>query len=169
VTTCTTVRARRAAAALAPLLLLTPVLSACSPEHVWEKVHGEPAGEKELRTAQSTVPGDICAAQAAAVARPSAVPADLPLPAGTVVTAADERSGGRTVVNGIAPTPFEDALAQLQRAYPSAGYALSAGEVEERDAESNWAGHGLRGRWALRASPSCAGEVLVSVLVAPAG
>ncbi|MGN6331687.1 MAG: hypothetical protein ACTHOD_08540 [Motilibacteraceae bacterium] len=163
------VRARRAAAALAPLLLLVPALSACSPDHVWEKVHGEPAGEKELRAAQAPAPRDVCAAEARAVARPNAVPADLPLPAGTVVTAADARSGGRTVVTGIAPTPFEDALVQLQQAFPAAGYALAAGEVEQRDAESNWAGHGLRGRWALRASPTCAGEVLVSVLVAPAG
>lgn len=161
------VRARRAAAALAPLVLLAPVLSACSPEHVWEKVHGEPAGEKELRAAQPATDG--CAAQATAVPRPDALPADLPLPVGTVVTAADARSGGRTVVSGIAPTPFRDALAQLQKAYPAAGYALSAGEVEQRDAESNWAGHGVRGRWALRASPTCDGEVLVSVLVAPAG
>ena len=163
------VRARRFAAALAPLVLLAPVLSACSVEKAWERVHGEPAGEKELRQAQSVSAPQACSAQATAVSRPGAVPADLPLPTGTVLTAADSRSEGRTVVTGIAPTSFRDALGQLQKAYPAAGYTLSAGEVEQRDAESNWAGHGLRGRWALRASPTCQGEVLVSVLVAPAG
>jgi len=47
---------------------------------------------------------------------------------------------------------------------PAAGFKLTEGEVEERDAESNWEGNGYLGRWAIREMPNCTGQTSVTVL-----
>jgi hypothetical protein len=109
-----------------------------------------------------------CAATAHASPLPSAFPATVPLPPGAIVTGGEQRSGGRLIVTAIASGGFRSTLQFMQRAYPDAGLALSAGEVEDRDAESNFTGHGLQGRWTLREIPDCGGDSLVTVLVAPA-
>jgi hypothetical protein len=81
-----------------------------------------------------------------------------PLPAGTVVVAVDERDDGRTVVTGVVPAAEHDVLADLQQAYPAAGLTLTEGETEERDAESNFTGDGVTGRWGIRALEDCSPE-----------
>jgi hypothetical protein len=62
------------------------------------------------------------------------------------------------VVTGVVPTGHEDVLAELQRAYPAAGLTLTEGETEERDAESNFEGDGVEGRWGIRELPDCSPE-----------
>lgn len=92
---------------------------------------------------------------------PSATPVDVPstltapLPAGTVVVAVGTRSGGRTVVTGVVPKAEADVLTDLHGAYEHAGLTLTEGETEEGDAESNFTGNGIVGRWGIRELSNC--------------
>jgi hypothetical protein len=115
--------------------------------------------------ATSTVP--ICTAKAPGADRPDGFPADLPLPAAFVVTGSEQRSEGRVVLDGVATDDFETTLHFLQRELPKAGYRLTEGEVEEHDAESNFSGHGLRGRWAIRVADGCRDRTTLEVVVQP--
>ena len=107
----------------------------------------------------------VCAKDAKPVALPDGFPSQATLPDGYVVTHVEARSGARTVVTAVSPKAFEQTLADMQGAYSTRGWTASEGEVEERDAESNFDGNGLRGRWAIRQVPDCTGNTSVSVLI----
>ena len=107
----------------------------------------------------------VCAKDAKAVDLPASFPAEATVPEGYVVTGTEARSAGRTIVTAVSPKPFKETLAEMQKAYSSRGWSPSEGEVEERDAESNFDGNGLRGRWAIRQIPDCPESTSVSVLV----
>ncbi|GAA2479672.1 hypothetical protein [Terrabacter carboxydivorans] len=113
----------------------------------------------------ATPPATVCAKDAKGVQLPASFPAQATLPAGYVVTGVQARSAGRTVVTAVSPKPFKQTLAEMQGAYSTRGWAASEGEVEERDAESNFDGNGLRGRWAIRELPECTDNTTVSVLI----
>jgi hypothetical protein len=57
-------------------------------------------------------------------------------------------------------------LKQMQDNVAAAGFKPSEGEVEERDAESNWSGNGFTGRWAIREVAGCTTQTSVTVLAA---
>lgn len=99
---------------------------------------------------------------------PSAFPRAVPLPPHAVVTGYEERSGGRQIVTAVVPATFRDTLGFMQKAYPAAGLDLNQGEVEDRDAESNFAGNGLTGRWTLKEISGCRADTLVTILAANA-
>jgi hypothetical protein len=120
-------------------------------------------------TEQAVAQQKVCADTARAVALPTDYPPALRLPEGYLVTGVEHREGGRTVITAISPKEFKATLADMQASYSSRGWSLSAGEVEEADAESNFAGNGMKGRWAIRAMPSCAGNTGVSLVTASAG
>ncbi|NJC71708.1 hypothetical protein HC031_18565 [Planosporangium thailandense] len=107
-----------------------------------------------------------CADGAAALPAPTAFPREVPLPPKAVVTGYEERSGGRQIVTAVVPGTFQGTLGFMQKAYPSAGLELKQGEVEAHDAESNFAGQGLVGRWTLKEISGCHGDTLVTVLAA---
>ena len=134
----------RGAAAGAAALLLA-LLAGC----------GEPQAEAEATRAGTPATLD-CPGTARAVPLPSGFRA--PLPAGTVVVAVQHRDHGRTVVTGVVPAAETDVLAGLQRAYPAAGLPLTEGETEAHDAESNFTGTGLTGRWGIRVLENCTPE-----------
>ncbi len=77
------------------------------------------------------------------------------MPEGYVVTGIVAHSGVRTIATAVSPKPFTQRLADMQTAYSTRGCSASQGEVEERDAESNFNGNGLRGRWVIRDIPDC--------------
>ena len=125
----------------------SPSSSSSSSSH--EEDQGEEAGAERSGTPETVdCPAD---------ATPVDVPGDLaaPLPQGTIVVAVDQRDDGRTVLTGVVPAAEPDVLADLQQAYPAAGITLTEGETEERDAESNFTGSGLTGRWGIRALEDC--------------
>ena len=107
----------------------------------------------------------VCAGDAKPVGVPASFPAQGDVPEGYVVTDIQARSAGRTVVTAVSPKPFKQTLADMRAAYSTRGWSASAGEVEERDAESNFSGNGLRGRWAIREIPDCTDNTAVSVLI----
>jgi hypothetical protein len=128
-------------AVLVPLAVA--VLAGCDDEGVGKASQG-------IGTVQSV----DCPGQAKAVDLPSDVTA--PLPQGTVVVDVRHGSEHRTVVTGVVPAAQKDVLADLQQAYPAAGLTLTEGETEERDAESNFTGAGVTGRWGIRELSDCA-------------
>ena len=127
---------------------------------------GDEMEDAMAETASGSTPAAVvCATEAKAVDLPEGYPAQAVLPAGIVVTGVQSRTQGRTVVTGVSPKPFAQTLADMQRAYSTRGWTASEGEVEDRDAESNFDGNGLRGRWAIREMPDCTGNTSVSVLI----
>ncbi len=120
--------------------------------------------EEQLRS--SGAPTPVCIDQAKDTEIPSAFPADFPLPDGSKVYATEERSGGRTIVYAVVDTDEKDVLKAMQTDVPAAGFELTEGEVEDRDAESNWKGNGYTGRWAIREVAGCTGQTSVTVLSA---
>jgi hypothetical protein len=144
---------------LLALLLLAGLLAGCgdggaaasssSPSAAHEEDEGEEVGGERSGTPETVdCPAD---------ATPVDVPGDLaaPLPQGTIVVAVDERDDGRTVLTGVVPAAEPDVLADLQHTYPGAGLTLTEGETEERDAESNFTGSGVVGRWGIRSLDDC--------------
>ena len=148
------------ACAAALLLLSVAPLAACGSSKD-DSAAVSPAGESVDRDAakkgaeQSGTPQTVdCPADATQVDLPADFPA--PLPAGAVVVAVQQRDDGRTVVTAVVPAAEPDVLADLQAAYPGAGLTLTEGETEERDAESNFMGDGVTGRWGIRELTDCA-------------
>jgi len=126
--------------------------------------------DDELESAMAARPSStsaalVCAKDAQPVTVPASFPASAAVPDGYVVTGVEARSAGRTVVTAVSPKPFKQTLADMQAAYSTRGWSASEGEVEERDAESNFDGNGLRGRWAIREIPDCTDNTSVSVLI----
>ena len=119
--------------------------------------------EKQLQTGSSKAPDFVCADKATRTALPAKFPAGFPLPTGSVVIGSEERSAGRVIVYAVSPRDVKATLADMQKV-PDAGYSLKEGEVEERDAESNWEGNGYVGRWAIREIDGCSGQTSVTVL-----
>jgi hypothetical protein len=106
---------------------------------------------------QSGTPQTVdCPGKATAVDLPAGFAA--PLPSGTVVVSVQSRTGGRTVVTGVVPAKESDVLKDLQGAYKAAGIPLTEGETEPHDAESNFTGKGLTGRWGIRSLAECSPE-----------
>lgn len=117
----------------------------------------------------ASTPGSsqVCVKDASRTPPPATLPTDLPFPDGAVVTGAEARSGERTIVTAVVPGGLKATLAFLQNKLPAAGYQPSEGEVEKHDAESNFAGKGIKGRWTLREIPGCDGDVVMTYLVQP--
>ena len=147
-------------ACTAALVLLSVVpLAACGSEPKDAAASSTTGGESgdgdaDKGTEQSGTPQTVdCPGEAKAVDLPADFPA--PLPDGAVVVAVQERDGGRTVVTAVVPVAERDVLADLQAAYPAAGLSLTEGETEEHDAESNFTGAGVTGRWGVRELSDC--------------
>jgi hypothetical protein len=101
---------------------------------------------KEEQLAGSGAPTPVCVDQATEKSVPSSFPTAFPLPEGSKVYPSEERSEGRTIVYAVVDRDVKAVLKQLETDVPAAGFKLTEGEVEERDAESNWTGNGYTGR-----------------------
>jgi hypothetical protein len=146
--------------AAALLLLSVAPLTACgsdstdSAKAATSETEGSDAGE-EAGTEKSGTPQTVdCPADATEVDLPTNFPA--PLPEGAIVVAVQERDDDRTVVTAVVPAAEPDVLTDLQAAYAQAGLTLTEGETEARDAESNFTGDGVTGRWGIRELTDCA-------------
>ena len=127
----------------------------------------------------------ICAAGAAALlggrdpAQASALPdcvhpsrsvtvpaglASFPLPRGAVLDRV-RRAYGYRVVSGFVPGSVDPVREFLVSRLPDAGFRLNGGDSEEAEAEASYAGHGVRGRWKLRAVPGCPGALAIQIAV----
>ena len=150
--------APRTAVPLLPVLLaLTAagLLTACEEQGLGEAAKGV-----------GTVQTVDCPGSARALDLPEGFTA--PLPEGTVVVDVRHGDKDRTVVTGVVPAEETDVLARLQKAYPAAGLTLTDGETEEHDAESNFHGNGVKGRWGIRELTDCSPTATrIDLVVAP--
>ncbi|MDQ1721156.1 MAG: hypothetical protein QOI26_890 [Pseudonocardiales bacterium] len=138
-------------------MALTVALAGCAGKSEAEKAR---EAAKALPTA-----GVVCVKDGAkAVSLPAGFPANFPLPAGTVVTSAENRGADGLVISGVTTTAFKVALKGLQTDLPAKGFTPKNGETEPHDAESDWSSPDFDGRWAIRELSQCAGETAVSVV-----
>jgi hypothetical protein len=111
--------------------------------------------------------GKTCVADAKPVGDlPAGFPADFPFPDGSVVYNAQDRGQDGVIVSAITTSSLKDVLAALNGPAQKAGFKVTSGETEDHDAEANWSGNGYRGRWAIKDSATCQGEVSIQVLAA---
>lgn len=94
---------------------------------------------------------------------PDGYPSDFPLPRGTVVFTVEDRGEDGIIATGVTATPFDEVLGAMNAAN-RAGFEVTSGETEEDDAEANWTGNGLNGRWAIKKSATCPGETVIQLL-----
>lgn len=95
---------------------------------------------------------------------PASFPRAFPLPDGTVLYNVEDRGADGVIGTGVVKAGLDDVLAVLNGKAQDDGFAISDGETEDHDAEANWAGNGFRGRWAIRDSATCDGEVVIQLL-----
>jgi hypothetical protein len=94
-----------------------------------------------------------------------ALPAPLarfPLPAGAVI----ERRRleyGYAIYGGYVPGAVNPVRDFLVSRLPRAGYGLGPGDAEAAEAEAAYSGHGVRGRWKVRAVPGCPGALALQI------
>jgi hypothetical protein len=109
-----------------------------------------------------------CATPAHAIKPPSPFPRALPLPDGTVFSTS-VRYPTQIVVGGRAPLALIPATRFLIRELPRKGFRLGQGESEPGlEAESDFFGQGVAGRFRVRVLPRCRGAVLLVVAVSRA-
>lgn len=102
--------------------------------------------------------------------RPSALPADLPLPRGTLFTEVRRRDLGPgsppyAYVFGLVPLALQPAVRFFVKEFPRAGYHLSGGDAEPWEAESRFGGKGRNGAFVLNIRSRCRGHILLLVIV----
>jgi hypothetical protein len=99
----------------------------------------------------------------APVSRKSTLPPGwtVPLPDGTVVSFVE--SGAIRQIVGFAPLSFPDAVRWFREDFTAKGYAPGAGDAEMDEAEADFSGHGVRGRWRVNAITGCAGATVVTI------
>ena len=120
--------------------------------------------------APTAVPaGSLPCTARSGVALPGGWPSAIPLPTGLVVTRTERRSGGRLIAYGRVRGDFHAEVRSFNTRLPAAGFAQRKGQIDPHDAESNFVGRTVRGRWTAGLSPECGGQSSVTVLVLPAG
>lgn len=102
------------------------------------------------------------------LALPAGWPAGVPLPPDLVVTRTERRSGDRLIAYGRVPGDFHRVVRFFNARLPAAGLPQRNGQLDPLDAESDFGGAAVQGRWTTGFSPECAGASAVTVLVLPA-
>jgi hypothetical protein len=145
---------------------LLAALAGCGSGADKSKNAGSPGSADPDKSVATATVVTVCAKDAAVKTKalPAGFPAGFPLPAGTIVTSAEDRGAGGLVVEGVTPTAFSDVLHSLQTALPAKGFTPTHGETEPHDAESDWSSAEFSGRWAIRELSQCAGDTSVSVV-----
>jgi len=87
---------------------------------------------------------------------PTGWPAAVPLPPGLVVTRTERRSGNLLTAYGRAPGDFHTVVAFFNAPLAKAGFSQLNGQLDRYDAESDFTGPAVRGRWKTDVSPDCA-------------
>jgi hypothetical protein len=114
------------------------------------------------------------AASTAAPAMPSCVDAskrvavppgwNVPLPPGAVVTGV--QSTAIRQVSALVPAAFADTVRWYREDFPRLGYELGSGDAENDEAEADFSGHGIRGRFRVNGIVGCSGATALAVAAA---
>jgi hypothetical protein len=92
------------------------------------------------------------------------LPPNFPTPEGVVYTGV-EQAGPTTIVHGFVSSDLETTFEAYKRAFSDAGFHVTRDEIEDVDAEVNWAGGGADGQVKLLAE--CEGRLSVRITVRP--
>ena len=106
-----------------------------------------------------------CAKAGAEIEAPGDLPADLPVPPGTVFVNAQRPFRNQLVVRGVVPGELGATADFFRDRLPDAGYELGAGDAEPGEAESLFTGPGVRGGWRVNVIPECDGAVRLLLVV----
>ncbi len=158
------------------VLLLGP-LAACgedgaasstSPESAPESA-SESELESELESGGDAADQTLCRAEVDELSAPydAPFPPDWAFPPETTAYDVEEVAEVGTIVTAVSEAPFDDVLDFLNRDAVDAGFEITEGETEEDDAEANWTSADWSGRWTMRRSTDCPGEIVLQVLAAP--
>jgi hypothetical protein len=100
-----------------------------------------------------------------AVAPPAGLPADFPLPPGTVVTASSEPHTGQLVLAGLIPADLQDAASFFNDSLRVSGYRQGLGDSESNEAEAPFTGNGFRGKWKVNSIAGCPQAVSLTLVL----
>lgn len=103
------------------------------------------------------------------LALPTGWPDGVPLPDGLVITRTERRSGDRLIVSGFVPGDFHRVVEFFNTRLPAAGLPQRNGQIDPFDAESDFTGTALQGRWSVGLSIACRDAADLTVLVLPPG
>jgi hypothetical protein len=104
-----------------------------------------------------------CAQPHGRAALPAAL-ARFPLPKGTVLER-KQLKYGYVFYSGYAPGAINPARDFFVSRLPAAGFVLGAGDAEVAEAEAAYFGHGVHGRWKVRAVDGCPGALTIQIAV----
>ena len=96
-----------------------------------------------------------------------ALPAPLarfPLPEGAVLERRQLKYG-YAVYSGYVPGGINPVRDFLVGRLPEAGFRLGAGDSESAEAEADYRGHGVHGRWKVRMLYGCPGALTIQIAV----
>ena len=120
------------------------------------------------RAAASSGPaGPLPCTARTGVTLPAGWPAAVPLPTGLVVTRTERRSGGRLIAYGRVGGDLHTVVQFFNSRLPTAGFTQRNGEIDRYDAESDFVGRTVQGRWTVGRSPECQDQRSVTLLVQP--
>jgi hypothetical protein len=126
---------------------------------------GESEAQKEREAKAAASAGlPSCDAKATSAALPAAFPPEFPLPPGTVLTSAGEGGGG-TFVRGVVPMSLNEAANFFRKQLPKAGFEPGQADSEPWEAESEFSGKGVEGKWKVNELPGCLEKAALLVAV----
>jgi hypothetical protein len=126
---------------------------------------GESEAEREREAeAAASVGLPSCDAKATSAALPATFPHAFPLPPGTVVTSVGQGGGG-TFVRGVVPLSLKQAADFFGERVPKAGFEPGEADSEPWEAESEFSGNGVEGKWKVNELPGCLEKAALLVAV----
>jgi hypothetical protein len=90
--------------------------------------------------------------------------ARFPLPAGSVIERREAKYG-YVIYSGYVPGAINPVRDFFVSRLPPAGYRLGPGDAEAAEAEAAYSGHGVHGRWKVRAVAGCPGALSIQIAV----
>lgn len=114
-----------------------------------------------------TPPVPLACSASVGLSLPTGWPVAVPLPPGLVITRTERRSGDLLIAYGRAPGDFHTVVTFFNTQLPKAGFQQLDGQLDRFDAESDFTGPAVRGRWKTELSPDCASSTGVTVLITP--
>jgi len=126
---------------------------------------GESEAEKEREAEAAPSPRlPSCDAKTTTTTLPATFPRDFPLPANTVVTSVGQGAGG-TFVRGVLPLSLKQAADFFREQVPKAGFEPGEADSEPWEAESEFSGKGVEGKWKVNELPGCLEKAALLVAV----
>jgi hypothetical protein len=126
---------------------------------------GESEAEKEREAKAAASAGlPSCNAKATSATLPAAFPSTFPLPPDTVLTSVGQGGGG-TFVRGVVPMGLKQTAEFFRREVPKAGFKPGEADAEPWEAESEFSGEGVEGKWKVNELPRCVEKAALLVAV----